>query len=28
MGAGVMGCATALDLARYGYEVLLKDISS
>ncbi|OBY80257.1 hypothetical protein BBG47_07510 [Paenibacillus sp. KS1] len=23
-----MGCATALDLARYGYEVLLKDISS
>lgn len=28
VGAGVMGCATALDLARHGCEVLLKDISS
>lgn len=28
VGAGVMGCATALDLASHGYEVLLKDISS
>lgn len=28
IGAGVMGCATALDLARHGYRVLLKDIAA
>jgi len=28
IGAGVMGCATALDVARYGYKVILKDIST
>lgn len=28
IGAGVMGCATALDVARYGYRVILKDISA
>jgi 3-hydroxybutyryl-CoA dehydrogenase len=28
IGAGVMGCATALDVARYGYYVILKDIST
>ncbi|TVX91672.1 3-hydroxyacyl-CoA dehydrogenase family protein [Paenibacillus agilis] len=28
IGAGVMGCATALDAARYGYNVILKDISA
>lgn len=27
IGAGVMGCATALDLAKHGCTVLLKDIS-
>jgi len=26
IGAGVMGCATALDLARHGYHVIVKDI--
>ncbi|RCX18742.1 3-hydroxybutyryl-CoA dehydrogenase [Anaerobacterium chartisolvens] len=28
IGAGVMGCATALDVARHGYSVILKDISA
>ncbi|CAG5087367.1 3-hydroxyacyl-CoA dehydrogenase involved in xenocoumacin synthesis [Thermobacillus xylanilyticus] len=28
IGAGVMGCATALDVAKHGYSVILKDISS
>ncbi len=28
IGAGVMGCATALDIARHGYNVILKDISA
>jgi len=28
IGAGVMGCATALDVARHGYSVILKDIST
>jgi len=27
IGAGVMGCATALDIARQGYTVILKDVS-
>lgn len=27
IGAGVMGCATALDVARAGYRVILQDIS-
>ncbi|GAA0365708.1 3-hydroxyacyl-CoA dehydrogenase family protein [Bacillus horti] len=27
IGAGVMGCATALDVARNGYRVIIKDIS-
>ncbi|WP_223067491.1 3-hydroxyacyl-CoA dehydrogenase family protein [Paenibacillus caui] len=27
IGAGVMGCATALDIARSGHQVFLKDIS-
>lgn len=27
IGAGVMGCATALDIARAGYQVILQDIS-
>ncbi|NOU17161.1 MAG: 3-hydroxyacyl-CoA dehydrogenase family protein [Bacteroidales bacterium] len=27
IGAGVMGCDVAIDLAFYGYEVILKDIS-
>ncbi|WP_458460218.1 3-hydroxyacyl-CoA dehydrogenase family protein [Paenibacillus sp.] len=28
IGAGVMGCATALDVARAGYRVILQDISA
>ena len=28
IGAGVMGSATALHIARYGYRVILKDIST
>ncbi|MCK4258164.1 MAG: 3-hydroxyacyl-CoA dehydrogenase family protein [Halanaerobiales bacterium] len=28
IGAGVMGSATAVDVARYGYRVILKDIST
>ncbi|KGE16342.1 3-hydroxyacyl-CoA dehydrogenase family protein [Paenibacillus wynnii] len=28
IGAGVMGCATALEASRHGYDVILKDISA
>ena len=28
IGAGLMGCATALDVAWHGYQVILKDIST
>ncbi len=28
IGAGVMGCATALNIARFGHSVILKDISN